>query len=232
MVTTRDEYRTALKEGKKYLKSGNHSRAENWLGYASEFARHMKDKHREALVWHRLAEVAVFQNEPMRARHRFKLALELVDKENHVAYAIVLRDYGEFERRTGHRKIARRHVEHAVSLLDTAELLGRKQRLELERTTTRGFVARLGLGTKAEAASIITLKEVASELWGCRKPQYELANLAILIEVLPIWDLDRARYIIRAITLSIQLRNRARFTEFLVLLGGKPLRGIYRVTLK
>lgn len=229
MPSTADEFRTALKWGKRALKQGDAIKAEHWLQRAREFALYLKDDHRRSFVVHRLAEVAVLRNEPMLARHRFKRALELVNKNSHVAYAIMLRDYGEFERRQGHPKIARRHVEKAARLLLTAEPVTR--RVKLEGIVTEGFTARLDLADKnRRAQALAQLKELADELYGTHKTQYELANLAVLAEELPVWDIDRTKYILRAMFLSFRLRNIARTTEFTLLLGGKPLRGVYRVT--
>lgn len=233
MASNTVEFRTALKCGKRSLKQGDAGKAERWLLRAYEIANDsLKDDNRKSFVLHRLAELSVMTNEPMVARRRFKVALKLVNKNDYVGYALLLRDYGEFERRQGHPKIARKHVEKAARLLsiDTGDT--RRSKLELERVVTKGFVARLDLSGRKRAEAIDILKWTARELYGTPKVQYELANLAILVEVLPIWDISRTRYILRAMALSIQLRNHVRATEFALLLGGKPLRGTYRLVTK
>lgn len=231
MASTADEFRSALKWGKRALKRGDVIEAERWLQRAREFALYLNDDHRRSFVVHRLAEVAVLQGEPMLARQRFKHALKLVNKNSQVAYAIILRDYGEFERRQGHPNIARKHVEKAARLLLTAEPVTR--RVKLEGIVTEGFAARLDLADKTRRAQALKqLRELAEELHGTHKIQYELANLAVLAEELPMWDLNRTKYILRAVFLSLQLRNVTRATEFTLLLGGKSLRGAYRVTVR
>lgn len=232
MVSTVTEFRSELKAGKRYLKSGQLFRAELHLQRARDLASYIPDERREALVSHRLAEVAIFRNEPMLARGRYKRALQLVDKNDTVAYAILLRDYGEFERRQGHWKIARRSINQAMELIQTVK--PKTRRVQLEVLATKGFVARLGLsGTpQKRAEGIVVMKQVDNEIRGTHKHQYELANLAILIEVIPFWDLDRFSYIRRAVVLSFQLGNVRRAAEFTAMLGGKTSRAAFRTVVK
>lgn len=234
MASTAYEFRTALKQGKRFLKAGNATQAEFWLQRAREYAGYLNnDDNRRAMVLHRLGEVAVMRGDFMLARKRFKRSLELISQNNTVGRAILHRDYGEFERRQGNRKIARTHVLRATSLLGSIEKPSR--RVKLESIVTQGFMARLKLDSDDKALreeAITTLIETADKLHGCNKSNYELANLAVLIETLPIWDPRRIIYLSRAVLLSLYQQNLSRAMEMTTFVGGNLPRKAFRLIVK
>jgi tetratricopeptide (TPR) repeat protein len=221
----------ALKQGKRALRAGDATHAEFWLQRAREYASYLNDDHnRRAMVLHRLGEVAVMRGEFMLARKRFKRGLELINEDNIIGRAILHRDYGEFERHQGNRKIARTHVLRAVSLLGSIQKPSR--RTELESIVTHGFMARLKLDSKDKELrkeAIATLAETANKLHGCNKSNYELANLSVLVEELPLWDTRRISYLTRAVFLNLYQRNLSRAGEMTAFLGGTLPRKAYRL---
>ena len=226
-IVSRDayEYRSTLKVAKREISRGRASKAEYALLRANELANHLKSDEKRAFVSHRLAEVSVMFDDSMNARKRFKHALELIDKQNKVGYARLLRDYGNFERIQGQRKIGRRNIEQAIDLLESIE--NRNSRVAIELIVTEAFLARFDLGGDRHADALETLRVTADKLRGYKKKAYELANLTCLIDTLPVLNLERAMYIRRAVELSIRLKNFKRAGELTALLGGNLPRDAY-----
>lgn len=220
------EYRSMLKVAKREISSGRASKAEHALYRANELAHYLNSDEKRAFVSHRLAEVSVMLNDSMNARKRFKHALELIDKRNKVGYARLLRDFGNFERIQGQKKIGRRNVEQALDLLESIE--DRDNRVTIELIVTEAFLARFDLHNDRQADALETLRVTASKLKGYRKKAYELANLSCLIDTLPLFSLERAMYLRRAIELSFRLKNFKRAGEFTARLGGNLPRDAYK----
>lgn len=225
MPSTREEFRSSLKEAKRALKAGKTTRAEFWLQRTNELAGYLNDSDGRAFVLHRLAEVGIQQNQTMIARKRFKQALSLINTNDRVGYATLQRDYGNFERIQDNRKLGYSHVKKAIDTLDSIQNV--TARVKLERIVTEGFAARFELYGPHHDDAIETLRITARKLYGCKKRQYELANLSCLVDVLPVWSPERLQYVTRAIELCVRLRNMKRAGEFAALLGGKTSRNMY-----
>lgn len=230
-MSSRDlyDFRAALKTGKRYLSQGDANTAERHLLRALEFTDYFKEKsvenEKRAFVLHRLAEVSILQDDPMNANRRFKEALKLINPSNKMGHARLLRDYGNFERVQGRTAIGRKHVDQAHSILKSMSIT---DRVKKEILVTKGFVARFDLDDPLlRDAAIEMLRSIARELYGYKKKAYELANLRCLIDVLPVYNIERISYIQRAALLSAQLWNFRKAGEYVSLLGGKPSSSIY-----
>lgn len=227
-------FRTHLKKAKRHISQGNAQTAEYGLLRASEAAGYFPKPMRRAklaFIEHRLAEVAILLKDWSTARRRFEEAILLVDKTDKIAYARILRDFGNFERLQGNYQLGLGMTRLAMEALEST---GKQtKRLHAEMVVTRGFLARFDLDHPLKRSSaIVVLRETAGQLYGYKKKAYELANLRCLADVLPIYSIERARYIQRAAWLNLQLGNARQAGELLALLGGPPSRSIYNFILR
>lgn len=224
------EIRSYKKRAQTLLHQGKPKYAESYLFRAYEITDSLPRSERNAtraFLIHRLAEVAVQQNEPMLARRRFRESLKITDTTNTMGHARTLRDYGEFLRRQGEVKAGRREVERALSIMDLNT--DRSARLEIELLVTDGILARFDcLSRKRRDDAIETQYQIAKRLRGYKKTEYELAVLRFLLEeVIPFYNPERVEYIGRAIFLSTKQGNLKKVGEYISLLGGSPSQILY-----
>lgn len=186
-------------------------------------------RYKRGVVLHVYALAAAELGDAEGARHLFKSALREIKPDAPLSRAMALRDFGNFELRQGNVVLARRKIISALKLFDRIDDV--TQRVEIELAVTRGFLARTSIESDP-IGSLETLRDVARLLKGYKKREYELDNLDWLIDHLPP-SLERQRYALRAIQLSLLLGNNHKVVEYSSLFGGgKPLRGIYRTIFK
>lgn len=225
-----DDFRAALKTGKRQLSRGNAREAERYLLRAlattDYFENQIVKNEKKAFVLHRLAEVYILQGETINAHNCFKEALKRSNAQNQMGHARLLRDYGNFERIQGNSESGLEYVNLAIDILESQPQS--RDRVKKELLVTQGFLARFYANDSARREDAIeTWQVVAHELRGYKKKAYELANLRCLIETLPFYSLERTQYIQQAILLSLRLGNYKKAGEYLALLGGKPSRSVY-----
>lgn len=230
MVSNHDELRQAMKAGKARLHAGDLDKAERHFLRALELVNDYGGKYsgKGGIVNHRLADIAALRGESNLARRRFMKSTNLIKATDQVGLAMALRDSGNFELLDGHERSARRLVMQALDILQGIKKPSDRETIEL--IVTHGFMARIDLGhPKRRRQAIKALRDVDNKLMGYKKPIYELANLAWLINALPP-GIERQRLTMRAIRLCIKLGNYKRTAEFTVLLGGgKPSRHVFRL---
>lgn len=230
----RANFRTHLKKAKRQISQGDARAAEYRLLRASEAAGYLPEPMRRAklaFIEHRLAEVAILLKDWSTARRRFEEAVLLVDKADKIAYARILRDFGNFERLQNNYQLGLAKTMLAIETLESIDK--QTKRLHAEMVVTRGFLARFDLYHPLKRANaIVVLRETAGQLYGYKKKAYELANLRCLADILPVYSIERTRYIQRAVWLNLQLGNALQAGELLALLGGRPSRSIYNFMLR
>ena len=225
-MTQPDDFLQALKQAKRHRSAGNLRRSRFFLTRAREWAETPTPgphRYKVGILFHQNALVCASLGENQQARELFAEASRRIKSDAPLERTIMLRDFGNFELRLGNVQLAVRKINDALRLLENAEPT---ERYVLEECVTRGFFARTQLEIDPEG-SIHTLRELATVLHGCKKPEYELDNLDWLIDHLP-FGYQRQLYVVRAVSLCVRLGDHKRAVEFTSLLGGKPLRKICR----
>jgi hypothetical protein len=185
-------------------------------------------RYKRGIILHQYALIAAERSDIDGARYLFRAAVTKIKRDAPVSRAILLRDFGNFELRQFNVVSARELISAAERLLGGISEV--TPRVEIERVVTRGFLARSNIEVD-RIGSLQILREVAVSLRGY-KSVYELDNLDWLIDYLP-YGYERQRLTLRAMYLCALVGNQKRAGEFGALLGGgKPLRGIYRFTIR
>lgn len=220
------EFNSLMSSAKKDLRRGKASDAEFKLHRAWEISRHMKSRGRQAFVLHRLAEVAIQLGQPELAGQRLEEALMFIDKTNKLSYACLLRDYANYNRLHGKKRLGRKQVVRAVRLLQSCD--PQTKRIKQELDVTEGIAARFDLKGPMRATALEKLHQTASKLRRYNKRRHlELANLNCLIEELPITNARRVFYIRRAVWICTRNGDFKRAGELTALLGGNLPRDAY-----
>lgn len=226
------EFKQELKCAKRCIEDEDYGKASSHLQVATlEYVDRMSEARRKVslgLIYHRRAEVAVAQGEIEAARMYFDAASERMSPKDLMANARLLRDYGNFLRLEGCQQDltrGRAYVEKALRLLESDEA---NERARIEIVVTEAFRARFLLeDPRQKKAAIKILRETAVQLHSYKKLAYELANLRILIAVLPIYSPARAKYIQRGITACLAKGKFRKAGEFSAMSYGRHARSTY-----
>ena len=220
------EFDSLMSSAKDDLRSGRASDADFKLLRAWEISRHMKSRERQAFVLHRLAEVAIQLEQPKLAERRLEGALKFIDKTNKLSYACLLRDYANYNRLHGEKRLGYKQVVRAVRLLQSID--PQTKRIKHELVVTEGIAARFDLDGPMRATALEKLHQTASRLRRYNgKRHLELANLNCLIDELPLTSIRRVFYIRRAAWICTSKGDFKRAGELMALLGGNLPRDAY-----
>ena len=227
-METTGQFGQALSLAKQRINQGNLFGAMTALNWAAQWLQDNGGPYvnRHGIVHHRRAMVEGEMGNIDDARSRFKRSDTEIGDDAPVERAKMLRDWSKFELLQGDEALARTKIHEAVHLLEEIEI-GTPE-LDMEITITRGFLARVDIG-RDRIGSQHTLRATAAALQGS-EPEYELDPIDCLVGSLPA-GLERQRYLLRAVYLSLQLGNKSRAIEYhAMLLGGNPLRRLLKLT--
>jgi hypothetical protein len=218
-------FRTLLAKAKRADHSGDYVGAFHFLAMARRRAQTGDEWHKNpiGITDHRHAVLEAKHGSIKDARDMFELSISEIGPDAPVERAHALRDFGKLEHLAGNDLLAREKLNEAIALLEDAD--STLEHLDEHLTITRGFLAQVDIAVNRDDA-LQRLRDTAAALLGS-KPEYELDPIACLIENLPV-GVERQLYILRAIYLSLRLGNQAQAIEYMTLLGGKPLRSVYR----
>jgi len=240
MAKAQDKIKAIIKAAKIDQRRGDLKAAlHKYAGIINEqLANHEIEKdYTLGIIAHQLGSIHAINRDVKWARASFAKAREQLEDDS-FGLALALRDEGNFELLLRNFREAKKLVEKALTELEKPEagdnVTGR--RLRIEALVTKGFAYRITLFD--EESSDEDIDKAVNELQAlhakledyAEESQYTLANLQWIIEYIKDDEL-RARYIKRAIELAESLGNTQKRREYeMLLLGGIPLRNVYRNT--
>ena len=221
-----NEFRELLKQFKRSFHAGEIFHALSILARAKASISEdttSPQRHKHGIVDHRQAMAEADSGDIDDARALLRNASRKIEADAPIERAMMLRDWGKIELMAGDEPLARRLINEALTLLYAVEIT--TPRLDEEIVATQGFLAQTMIRLDKSGA-LSSLRATATALKD-KRPVYELEPVACLVENLPA-GVERQRYILRAVYLCSRLGDRPRTLEYTALLGGKPLRSIYR----
>jgi tetratricopeptide (TPR) repeat protein len=240
MTKPQDRITSIIKAAKIDQRQGRLNDAlQKYVGIMNEqFANHeVKEDYTLGIVAHQLGSIHAINRDVKWARASFAKAREML-KDDPFGLAITLRDNENFELLLKNFDEAKKLIEMAFVELRKPEagdnVTGR--RLQTEVFVTEGFAHRITLFDERssdqdvdEAINALQVIHIKLEDYA-EEPQYTLANLQWIIKYIKDDEL-RAKYTQRAIELAEDLGNIQKRREYeMLLIGGIPLRNVYRST--
>jgi hypothetical protein len=226
-----------INEAKQKQRQGRWREAEKLYTYLLNFVLNDHDArandYDHGVVMHQLASIKAVNNVAREAHEHFKQSREDF-ADDPMSLARLIRDEGNFNLLQGNTWQAHKLVREA---LEQIKLPGAQsdvslEQYEIEVEVTTGFLYRIDIveGKKIpNAVEYLRKLDSMLEAYG-KRPEYQLANLGWLIDVVPDKD-DRVIYIRKAIKLSSEIGNKEKQREYrLLLLGGTPLKQLYRIS--